>query len=190
MAVNKWSQYLIIRPFVVKTNQKALKYFEIFRGVTQYDFKIEYKKVKENKAVNALSRLPLVGLTVMTLTAMKTDLLDRIVKSWETDIELRSLIQSLKEGRGDSKGYTFIHEKLRRHKYDNAPYHGLQQPLKVLVAAWTSISMDFIEGLLKSKGKSVIWVEVDRLTKYAHFTGYISPLLDSGYCYDGTNLRA
>ena len=29
--------------------------------------------------------------------------------------------------------------------------------------------MDFITGLLNSKGKSVIMVVVDRLTKYAHF---------------------
>jgi hypothetical protein len=46
---------------------------------------------------------------------------------------------------------------------------GLLQPLAMSSQRWEDISMDFIIGLPKSEGKSVIMVIVDRLTKYAHF---------------------
>lgn len=46
---------------------------------------------------------------------------------------------------------------------------GLLQPLPVPDGVQTTLSMDFIEGLLKSEGYSVILVVVDRLTKFAHF---------------------
>lgn len=36
-------------------------------------------------------------------------------------------------------------------------------------AAWQDVSMDFIEGLPLSKGANVIFVVVDRYTKFAHF---------------------
>lgn len=48
------------------------------------------------------------------------------------------------------------------------PY-GLLQPLPTPEHPWVDISMDFITGLPNSKGKTTIWVVVDRLTKFAHF---------------------
>lgn len=76
----------------------------------------------------------------------------------------------------------------QKHKYDRYPYPGLLQPLNLPTIACISISMNFIEGLPKSKGKTVIWVLVDRLTKYAHFLGLSHPYLATDVATDVAKL--
>ncbi|KAL1553698.1 hypothetical protein AAHA92_14340 [Salvia divinorum] len=63
----------------------------------------------------------------------------------------------------------------QRCKYDNSAYPGLLQPLPIPEEAWSQVSLDFIEGLPMSHGKSAILVVVDRLTKYAHFMSLSHP---------------
>lgn len=57
----------------------------------------------------------------------------------------------------------------QRVKAKNLSPAGLSQPLPIPDRPWLSISIDFIEGLPLSQGHSVIWVVVDRLTKFGHF---------------------
>ncbi|KAK1660843.1 hypothetical protein QYE76_049002 [Lolium multiflorum] len=57
----------------------------------------------------------------------------------------------------------------QRNKTETLRPAGLLQPLDVPSQVWADISMDFIEGLAKVGGKSVILTVVDRFSKYAHF---------------------
>ena len=52
----------------------------------------------------------------------------------------------------------------------------LLQPLLVPTQAWQCLAMDFIVGLPKSNGKTIILVVVDRYTKYAHFVALRHPI--------------
>jgi hypothetical protein len=65
----------------------------------------------------------------------------------------------------------FVEEYLvcQQNKVETIKTPGLLQPLSIPSQRWEEVSMDFIIGLPKSEGKSVIMVIVDRLTKYAHF---------------------
>jgi hypothetical protein len=57
----------------------------------------------------------------------------------------------------------------QRNKTATSQPAGLLQPLEVPSQVWADISIDFIEGLPKVGGKSLILTVVDRFSKYAHF---------------------
>jgi len=57
----------------------------------------------------------------------------------------------------------------QQNKFEKIKSLGLLQPLSIPSQHWEEVSMDFITGLPKSEGNSVIMVVFNRLTKYAHF---------------------
>ena len=72
----------------------------------------------------------------------------------------------------------------QQNKVETINTPGLLQPLLIPSQRWEEVSMDFITGLPKSEGKSVIMVVVDRLTKYAHFCALSHP-----FCWKSNPLR-
>ena len=77
--------------------------------------------------------------------------------------------------KSDVKNFVACCSICQQAKPNRSKYPGLLQPLPVPTLAWQIISMDFIDGLPKSQGKSCVMVVVDKFTKYSHFLALAHP---------------
>ncbi|KAF8107450.1 hypothetical protein N665_0121s0004 [Sinapis alba] len=76
---------------------------------------------------------------------------------------------------GDVRRYVVECNICQTNKYSTLRPAGLLQPILIPTTIWSEFLMDFIEGLPKSEGMSVILVIVDRRRKVAHFLSLKHP---------------
>ncbi|KAF7828587.1 Retrotransposable element Tf2 [Senna tora] len=114
-AVKKWRHYLLGHKFVIRTDQKALKYLLEQRIIDPdqqkwasklmgYSFEIQYKPGVENKAADALSRRG-ETLELKAFSVWKFDEFDEWEKEVQEDPQLTAIVQQIITGQKAPPGY-------------------------------------------------------------------------------------
>ena len=95
-AVNKWRHYLLPEHFIIKTDQRSLKYLleqrlntpiqqQWLPKLLEFDYEIQYKHGKENLVADALSRVEGSEVLHMAMSVVECDLLKVIQEGYEKD---------------------------------------------------------------------------------------------------------
>nr|XP_009783631.1 PREDICTED: uncharacterized protein LOC104232193 [Nicotiana sylvestris] len=101
-AITKWSQYLLGQRFIIRTDQRAVKFlieqklqinFQLMwlTKLMPFDYVIGYKKGVENKVADALSRVLGGELFSLVIFTTSSELLQAIFDSWNSDADLKTL---------------------------------------------------------------------------------------------------
>lgn len=169
-ALKKWKHYFAGSSLIIRTDQESLKYIheqKLTQGIQHkllvkllgYNYTIEYKKGRENKAADALSR---VRQFVGSLTASSAVPLwiTEVVKSYSLDTKYRDIIAELALDAQAHPQYTYKHGILR---YKN----------KIVIGNNTSLRQDLIQTFHKSElgGHSGERATYQRIHLLFHWSG-------------------
>ncbi|KAJ6795221.1 Uncharacterized protein M6B38_227580 [Iris pallida] len=115
LAVKKWGQYLWGKPFVIKTDHKPLKYLLEQRVYTEaqykwvmklhgYQYRVEYKKGKENQAVDSLSRQEEANLAAISI--VQADWIQQLKNQWQTSEYFLQMQEKWDKGKLNTEKYS------------------------------------------------------------------------------------
>lgn len=124
-AVQKWRHYLLHSHFVIKTDQRSLKYLleqrlntpiqqQWLPKLLEFDYEIQYKQGKENLVADALSRVEGAEVLHMAMTVLECDLLKQIQACYESDPSIKEIITELQQKPLAKKHYSWSQDILRR----------------------------------------------------------------------------
>ena len=115
MAVEKWRQYLQHHEFIIRTDHKSLTYLneqnlhsdmqrKAMNRLMGLQFKVLYRKGKENAAADALSRVGHL-LAIQAVSTMQPIWIQELLNSYATDPKAQQLLTQLAITSPNAKGY-------------------------------------------------------------------------------------
>lgn len=143
-AVQKWRHYLLTNHFIIKTDQRSLKYLleqrlntpiqqQWLPKLLEFDYEIQYRQGKENVAADALSRVEGSEVLHMAMTVLDCDLLQRIKDAYQQDPVAKKIIEELEKSKKVKKHYVWSMGILRRKQRIVVPADG---EIRKMILEW------------------------------------------------------
>lgn len=170
-AVQKWRHYLLTSQFIIKTDQRSLKYLleqrlntpiqqQWLPKLLEFDYEIQYKQGKDNVAADALSRVEGSEVLHMAMTVLECDLMQKIKDAYVTDGAVKQIIDELKDKPNGKKHFSWTQGVLRRKSKIVVP---AVTELKDLILEWLhssgqgghsgrDVTMQRVKGVFNWKG--------------------------------------
>lgn len=169
-ALKKWKHYFAASSLIIRTDQQSLKYIQeqkLTEGIQHkllvkllgYNYTVEYKKGRENRAADALSRIKYAVNSLLSSTVQPAWISD-VVKSYKNDKKCSEIIAEIAINANSKPHFTFLNGVLR---YKN----------KIVVGSSTTIRHDIIQAFHKSElgGHSGEFATYQRVHQLFHWPG-------------------
>lgn len=125
LVVQKWKQYLLSRPFILRTDQKRLKLLlkkEVSTPFQQFwlskligfEYEMQFRSGAENVVADALSKVIGFKLLMMAISTIQSDLFELITQTWATDPALQCIIEQKQQNAKSFPKHQLINGQLRK----------------------------------------------------------------------------